>query len=90
MSRVIYEFTAGAGEISGAVIVAPDTWQLVGTGPLMVEDRALPEIAKPIYVNSSENLVTASTVQGQIYESSARSVYVRASEGHAVLVDNGA
>ena len=90
MSRTIFEFTSGAGEIPGAVIVAPDAWQLVGTGPLMVEDRALPEISKPIYVNSSADIITASTVQGAIYESSARSVYVRASEGHAVLVDNGA
>ena len=90
MSRVIYEWTSGPGEIPGATIVTPDTWQLVGNGPLLVEDRALPEIGKPIYVNSAQDLVTASTVQGQIYESSARPVYVRASEGHAVLVDNGA
>ena len=89
MSRIIYEFTSGAGEVPGAVIVTPDTWQLVGTGPLMVEDRALPDVSKAIYVNSSQDLVTASTLQGTIYESSARSVYVRASEGHAVLVDNG-
>ena len=89
MSRVIYEFTAGAGEIPGAVIVTPDTWQLVGTGPLLVEDRALPDIPKTIFINSTQDITTAATVQGQIYESSARSVYVRASEGHAVLVDNG-
>lgn len=84
----IFEFDTEQ-KIDGSTLVPPDTWMLVGGGPLKVELKSFVGVGK-LLVNNTEDELTSLRLNGSpsyiIYETEVQSVYVFGTEGTAVLV----